>query len=89
MMMKSDLFKATPTTISVYNKKTGNPVFDCFKISVEDEGAGSFLKLIGDDEANQGSHLTFDWDEWDAVVSAVEKYRPLWQTEEEDGKNET
>ena len=61
------------------NTKNWNPIFNTMKVGIEDEGAGTFLKIIGEDEHNDGQSLSIDWDEWDAIVEVVSKYRKVWE----------
>ena len=69
--------KTKVTRVSVY-KADGNPVFGGFLLEPDDEAGGSFLKITGHDEHNDGSSLSFDWEEWDAIVEAVSKHREEW-----------
>ena len=58
------------------------PTEECFVVSPTDNGAGSFLKLIGENEGNDGNYLLIDWSEWDAIVEVVAKYRKEWEWDE-------
>ena len=87
-------YAVMPTQFSIYRKPRniatnnggyqdygGNPVFDCIKISLKDEAGGSYLKITNETEASEGDSVSFDWDEWDAVVGAVAKARKDWSYE--------
>lgn len=87
--MKIAKYKSLTTQVSIYREPReasesypycygGNPVFNCIKISLEDEGAGGFLKITDDTDGSEGKSISLDWDEWDAVVKAVAKVRPDW-----------
>jgi hypothetical protein len=56
-----------------------NPIYNCIKVGPDDEAAGSFLRISGEDEGNEGSSISFDWEEWDALVEVVAKYRKEWE----------
>ena len=74
--------KETITQVSITNNdfKTGtNPVYNCIKVAPQDEAGGSFLKITGEDEQNEGASISLDWEEWDAVVKVVAKYREEWE----------
>ena len=72
--------KEVITQVSIV-RDGGNPVFDCIQVRPMDEAAGSHLEIQGYDEANHGSKLSFDWDEWDAIVATVAKHREQWEWE--------
>ena len=68
------------TQVSITNNEPGaNPVYNCIKVSPQDEAAGSFLKITGEDEQNEGTSINLDWEEWDALVKVVAKYRKVWE----------
>jgi hypothetical protein len=73
--------KETITQVSITNNEEpgANPVYNCIKVSPQDEAAGSFLKITGEDEQNEGTSINLDWEEWDAVVKVVAKYRKVWE----------
>ena len=72
--------KETITQVSITNNEPGvNPVYNCIKVGPDDEGAGSFLKIVGDDSQNDGASVSMDWEEWDALVKVVAKYRKEWE----------
>ena len=74
--------KETITQVSITNNdfKTGtNPVYNCIKVSPQDEATGSFLSITGEDEQNEGASINLDWEEWDALVKVVAKYRKAWE----------
>ena len=72
--------KETITQVSITNNETGsNPVYNCIKVSPQDEAGGSFLRITGDDSENDGASISLDWEEWDAVVKVVAKYREQWE----------
>ena len=56
-----------------------NPIYNCIKVGPDDEAAGSFLRISGEDEGNEGSSISLDWEEWDALVEVVAKYRKEWE----------
>tara|TARA_R110001599_G_scaffold1851_13_gene9284 strand:+ start:3483 stop:3758 length:276 start_codon:yes stop_codon:yes gene_type:complete len=68
------------TQVSITNNEPGNnPVFNCLKVAPQDEAAGSFLRITGEDEQNEGASISLDWEEWDALVKVVAKYRQEWE----------
>ena len=74
------IMKETITQVSITNNEAGaNPVYNCIKVSPQDEAAGSFLKITGEDEQNEGTSINLDWEEWDALVKVVAKYRKTWE----------
>ncbi len=58
-----------------------NPIYNTLKVGPEDEAGGSYLKIVGGDEINDGRFLCLDWDEWDNLVEVVAKYRKDWEWE--------
>ena len=60
-----------------------NPVFNSLKVGPDDEGGGSYLKIIGEDiDASKdvdGEGIRLDWGEWDKLVEVVAKYRKDWE----------
>ena len=72
--------KEVVTQVSVKSDRTDwNPIFNTIKVGPDDEAAGSYLKIVGEDEVNNGRALTLDWDEWDNLVEVVAKYRKDWE----------
>ena len=72
--------KETITQVSLTCHVAGaNPVYNCIKVAPQDEAGGSFLKITGEDEQNEGASISLDWEEWDAVVKVVAKYREEWE----------
>ena len=68
------------TQVSITNNEAGtNPVYNCIKVAPQDEAAGSFLRITGEDEMNEGNSINLDWEEWDAIVKVVAKYRKVWE----------
>ena len=59
-----------------------NPVFNSLKVGLEDEGGGSYLIISGENDANNGSGIKLDWEEWDKLVEVVAKYRKDWEYKE-------
>ena len=75
--------KEVVTQVSIKSDRSNwNPIFNTIKVGPDTEGAGSYLKIIGEDEVNEGRVLTLDWDEWDNLVEVVAKYRKDWEWEE-------
>ena len=56
-----------------------NPIYNSIKVGPNDEAAGSFLRITGEDERNQGNIIDLDWNEWDTLVEVVAKYRKDWE----------
>ena len=68
------------TQVSITNNEPGaNPVYNCLKVAPDDEAGGSFLRITGDDSENDGASISLDWEEWDALVKVVAKYREQWE----------
>ena len=65
------------------NNPNWNPVFNSLKVGPDDEGGGSYLKIIGEDtDASKdvdGEGVRLDWEEWDKLVEVVAKYRKDWE----------
>lgn len=59
-----------------------NPVFNSLIVGPADEGGGSYLKISGENDANDGSGIKLDWEEWDKLVEVVAKYRKDWEYKE-------
>ena len=68
------------TQVSIKSNKRldWNPFYNSIKVGPNDEAAGSFLRITGEDEQNQGNTIDLDWDEWDTLVEVVAKYRKDW-----------
>lgn len=58
-----------------------NPIYNSIQVGPQDEAGGSFLRIIGDDYQNEGAgaSINLDWEEWDALVEVVAKYRKDWE----------
>lgn len=71
--------KEVVTQVSIKSDRSDwHPIFNTIKVGPDDEAGGSYLKLVGEDEMNNGNVLTMDWDEWDNLVEVVAKYRKDW-----------
>ena len=73
--------KTTITEVAI-TLEGKNPIYESMVVRVMDEAAGSFLKLIGENEGNDGNYLFIEWEEWDAIVEVVAKYREQWEWDE-------
>jgi hypothetical protein len=70
--------KEIVTQVSIKSSNPNwNPVFNSLNVGPDDEGGGSYLKIIGEDEG--GSGIQLDWEEWDTLVKVVAKYRKDWE----------
>lgn len=58
-----------------------NPIYNSIQVGPADEAAGSFLRITGKDNQNDGAKIDLDWEEWDALVEVVAKYRKDWEWE--------
>ena len=68
-----------PIKISIKNEQGDwNPVFNSLQISIQDEGAGGFLRIHGENCRSDGSEIDLEWGEWDSLVDAVNSVRHLW-----------
>ncbi len=75
--------KEVITQVSIKSKRSDwHPIYNTIKAGPADEAGGSYLKITGEDEMNNGASLTFDWDEWDNLVEVVAKYRKDWEWNE-------
>ena len=79
--------KEIVTQVSIKsNNPNWNPVFNSLKVGPDDEGGGSYLKIIGEDiEASKdvdGEGIRLDWGECDKLVEVVAKYRKDWEYDE-------
>ncbi len=76
--------KEVVTSVSIKsNNPNWNPIYNSIQVGPNDESAGSYLKITGDDEMNNGNSIYLDWEEWDTLVEVVEKYRKDWEWKEE------
>jgi hypothetical protein len=72
--------KEVVTQVSIKSDRSDwHPIFNTIKVGPDDEAAGSFLKIVGEDEMNNGCVLNLDWSEWDNLVEVVAKYRKDWE----------
>lgn len=72
--------KTIPTTISIV-RGGGHPVFNCIKVGIDDEAAGTYLTIKDETESGNCETIRLDWQEWDAIVETVAKYREEWEKE--------
>jgi YD repeat-containing protein len=80
--------KEVITQVSIKSDRADwHPIYNTIKVGPDDEAAGSYLKIVGDDETNDGRSLALDWDEWDNLVEVVAKYRKDWEWNERGEKN--
>jgi len=78
--VKPTLSKEVVTQVSVKSDRNDwHPLFNTIKVGPDDEAGGSYLKIVGEDEMNNGRVLSLDWDEWDNLVEVVAKYRKEWE----------
>lgn len=56
-----------------------NNSFMGYFISIDSEGAGTYLTITGEDRLNDGAKLSFDWEHWDEIVKVVSTYRKEWE----------
>ena len=83
-MMKENKETEVVTQVSIKSGNPNwNPVFNSLKVGPDDEGGGSYLKIIGEDiDASKdvdGEGIRLDWGEWDKLVEVVAKYRKDWE----------
>lgn len=72
--------KEVITQVSIKSDRPDwHPIFNTIKVRPDDDATGSYLKIIGEDEVNQGCSLALNWDEWDDLVEVVAKYRKDWE----------
>ena len=72
--------KTIPIKVSIKSASLDwNPVFNSLQVGVDDEAAGSFLVIYGDNERDESAKISLDWDEWDDLVKVVRKYRNEWE----------
>jgi hypothetical protein len=71
----------TQVSIKSNDRNNWNPIYNSIKVGPDDESAGSFLKITGEDDQNDGNSISLDWDEWDTLVEVVAKYRKDWEWE--------
>ena len=68
------------TRVSIKSENPNwNPIYNSIQVGPDDEATGSFLKIVGEDEQNEGASIKLDWEEWDTLVKVVEKYRKDWE----------
>jgi hypothetical protein len=80
MKKNTEHIKGMVTEVSISSDSPNwNPMFNSIKVGPDDESAGSFLKITADDERNDGSCISLDWNEWDSLVAVVAKYREDWE----------
>ena len=71
------------TKVSIKSEEPNwNPIYNSIQVGPDDEAAGSFLKIIGEDVHNEGTSISLNWEEWDTLVKVVEKYRKDWEWEQ-------
>jgi len=76
--------KEVVTSVSIKsNNPNWNPIYNSIQVGPNDEAAGSYLKITGNDEMNKGNSIYLDWEEWDTLVEVVAKYRKDWEWKEE------
>ena len=81
-MMKENKETEVVTQVSIKSGNPNwNPVFNSLKVGPDDEGGGSYLKIIGEDFYGRsgGEGVRLDWEEWDTLVKVVAKYRKDWE----------
>tara|TARA_R110000751_G_C13580984_1_gene459829 strand:+ start:63 stop:311 length:249 start_codon:yes stop_codon:yes gene_type:complete len=72
--------KEVVTQVSIKSDNPNwNPIFNSLQVGPEDQAGGSYLKISGENDANDGSGIQLDWAEWDAIVEVVAKYRKDWE----------
>jgi hypothetical protein len=72
--------KTIPIKVSIKSASPDwNPIFNSIQVGPDDEAAGSFLVIYGNDSQNDSAKISLDWDEWDDLVKVVRKYRNKWE----------
>lgn len=72
--------KTIPTKVSIKSASPDwNPIFNSVQVGPDDEAAGSFLTIRGNDTQNNNAKISLDWEEWDDLVKVVRKYRNDWE----------
>jgi hypothetical protein len=72
--------KEVVTKVSIKSSNLNwNPIFNSIQVGPDDEAAGSFLTIRGNDEQNDSAKISLDWEEWDELVKVVSKYRKDWE----------
>ena len=85
---KLNMNKEVITQVSIKSKRADwHPIYNTIKVGPDDDAAGSYLKIVGEDEMNEDRSLALDWDEWDNLVEVVAKYRKEWEWNERGEKN--
>ena len=72
-------FKTIPSSFAIYTE-TGNPVYDCVKVSLDDESAGTFIKITDETDGGDGETVKLMFEEWDAIVEVVAANRKQWES---------
>jgi hypothetical protein len=71
--------KTIPTKVSIQSANPDwNPIFNSIQVGPNDEAAGSFLTIYGNDTQNNNAKISLEWEEWDELVKVVRKYRNDW-----------
>lgn len=71
--------KSIPIKVSIKSDNPSwNPIFNSVQVGPEDWASGSFLTICGNDDNDDSSKVTLDWEEWDELVKVVRKYRNDW-----------
>jgi hypothetical protein len=64
--------KTIPIKVSIKSASPDwNPIFNSIQVGPDDEAAGSFLVIYGNDSQNDSAKISLDWDEWDDLVNIV------------------
>jgi hypothetical protein len=72
--------KSIPTKVSIKSDSPDwNPIFNSIQVGPDDEAAGSFLTIYGNDTQDNIAKISLDWEEWDDLVKVVRKYRNEWE----------
>ena len=72
--------KQVVTKVSIKSSNLNwNPIFNSIQVGPDDEAAGSFLTILGNDEQNDSAKISLDWEELDELVKVVSKYRKDWE----------
>jgi len=69
----------TQVSIRSNTRLDWNPIYNSIRVGPNDEAAGSYLKITGEDEHNKGASIDLNWEEWDTLVKVVKKYRKDWE----------
>ena len=72
--------KTIPIKVSIKSDSPDwNPIFNSVQVGPNDEAAGSFLIIYGNDTHDHSAKISLDWEEWDELVKVVRKYRNEWE----------